>query len=1238
MNRQPSTVNRQRLAVLLFLCMFLIGLVAASGEYVYSNPKMIGNSKYFSSFGDQFGQMGSAPGFFDNSMCEEGQDFIVQIDPLGCSPAVVRSDLLEEEEVPVFCPLQAIKVNPLINIESIDSINFNGDYPPEVRTIGFHPAYAALGGNRKLNNFMWDNIGYATIILRPNENESSMPDFVEGNLTAVISYDLEGGFGLRTHNFYLPVMDDDEFNQKMGNYAFFNKMGYLRADDITKDAASISIYSGNLQNPYREGSNARQVMQSYDLKVGGTSPKILLPDLDCFSTVELKLEKIDYADIAARLTVNSEYVEVREREKFLDGLCTILELDKKGIYQYTKISCQTDEGRETLDLRVSPRITFNVNAEEKVVSLGDKIGKTEGKDLFLAYADNSNGNLSVLLVALPKDKAGEKLTDSQLETAAFLGDKATSSKSILQELVDSVSVGSVEFYTWLQGGKNHVLISKSDGTVELQGVPVSLIGLGEEENSDLGKEAKANYTSALEDYNRIISNYGGEKYPDNNSVSLAEQAISAKINLAKKMGQPEDVKTFCNEMLESYPESRIKNLACNDSLYFANAGISSGTILVDGAHKEIDFDGVSKPKFEDYGAEIYVKNTVSGASQAFQLRKDGRVDLSSLGGDKGEYFTLDEVKEKSVVISMNLAKKTTAEKLQNIYKSSERLIEDTPVPFGGRFEIVLQKAYLSRVAKVKIEPSINYQRSEATFQFKIGIEKRLIQLSPKKARSRADKINETMKDIQKISDGLGKVVSGMKKACVATGAFLTAKNVIFGASGETLARKEVMGGWEKKCDKLISDGEYRSLDACYFDHSDEIDTQVEEVAKVMNEQSDELKKLEDGNIIKEGGLLSQDVVNRTALTADYSPTVLSSLRSLASEFTGGIMKSMVKDGESIDLNDIISVIENAENIEQVYELEDLRSIELYSNLYFSASGETKEAYYKKLYSAIEQVKVNREQVLEYEKVKKESKTIEGERSLQIAIAKDAVIGEYDGDKSGKNGIGSIPADQPIQRVRIDGIKYEVLLHQAGSGKYDVWSVFDLSGNNLGQAGVKNVTDKFSWFVRYDKTVYQNSIEKNNFETSGFVVKYYEVEPYKGLPAIVPFDSRNGWYARLKPTLPSFGATRSYDESGKLQSFELCNVMDNKKIDIGTGEDKCQLINLAVSKYNDFPGLDGPETQKLIRRAVNAIAVAGQMTDRRGFVLIPEADGAASVKFPIGSPATNTAKVSCSDFMSPKECK
>ena len=103
--------------VLLFAIILFISFVSA-----YS----VSRTQYTQSgFGYSSGIFGSAnvPAF-DQKMCGAGQDFVLQVAPTGCSPAVVRSDLLEEQDTWVFCPIAATKINPLIKIEAIDRLPF----------------------------------------------------------------------------------------------------------------------------------------------------------------------------------------------------------------------------------------------------------------------------------------------------------------------------------------------------------------------------------------------------------------------------------------------------------------------------------------------------------------------------------------------------------------------------------------------------------------------------------------------------------------------------------------------------------------------------------------------------------------------------------------------------------------------------------------------------------------------------------------------------------------------------------------------------------------------------------------------------------------------------------------------------------------------------------------------------------------------------------------------------------
>jgi hypothetical protein len=199
--------------ILLTAVVFLINSVSA-GTFSRSSVAYSQYTGIERSFGDvSFPGAFDSYGNFDRRLCEEGQDFILSVSPLGCTP-LVRSDLLEEQNSAVFCPVTAIQLNPLIDVEAIDGISFRGEVPAEVSGVGYYPARAALGqAGFQLNQPVTNEIGYAVIVLKQNKNESSMPDFVEGNLTARISYDIRNAFGLGQATFYLPQMNDDEWKQ-----------------------------------------------------------------------------------------------------------------------------------------------------------------------------------------------------------------------------------------------------------------------------------------------------------------------------------------------------------------------------------------------------------------------------------------------------------------------------------------------------------------------------------------------------------------------------------------------------------------------------------------------------------------------------------------------------------------------------------------------------------------------------------------------------------------------------------------------------------------------------------------------------------------------------------------------------------------------------------------------------------------------------------------------------------------
>ena len=141
--------------------------------------------------------------------CIGRQDFVLQVAPGGCQPMVVRSDLLADQNVPVFCQIDAMQLNPLLNVKEIKNIRFTGQYPKEVISAGFHPARAALRTtDALLGSPLINNIGYAVVILKRNPNEKTLPDKITVNLTGLLEYESGNALGIGRTEFLLQAVDE----------------------------------------------------------------------------------------------------------------------------------------------------------------------------------------------------------------------------------------------------------------------------------------------------------------------------------------------------------------------------------------------------------------------------------------------------------------------------------------------------------------------------------------------------------------------------------------------------------------------------------------------------------------------------------------------------------------------------------------------------------------------------------------------------------------------------------------------------------------------------------------------------------------------------------------------------------------------------------------------------------------------------------------------------------------------
>ena len=1237
--------------IFLVLMLILLLIPAVSADYTRTSNYNLINGGIGNLAGGFFGE---TAGQFDRSMCQAGQDFVLQIAPGGCSPAVVRSDLLEEQNAPIYCQIAATQINPLIDVKAIDWITFSGQTPSQVAGVSFFPNNAALGTGRGTNfettlgtSPILSNVGYAVIVLKRQPNESAMPDYVEGNLTAKIRYNIENAWGVGQASYYLPLMDENKFNDRYKSYGFWDGRGFLKADSIDVDSATISVYSGKTS----ANSDNRQKIHSETLQKGKASGKIYMTGFNyCLANMKIRLDDITYPYIRAKIRVNADVIEVADEETFLEGKCKITNIEKHGVNEKVDVKCSEDSnsgffGSKTFELKIAPRIVIEVNGQEKTVGLGDFVGKIDDKkSMYVGYIGsekdtNRKENLQMVLVVLREEK--EKLDEDTLNqvsgTLGSLYEDSTSPNSViawssnrLKGVVAIIYRGTKYVFEKDNSYKYLKYSETQSGTFNWLGVAIMIKDFASAVDAEITPETRDYYEKAIDDYDEVLSSFASESYK---SVNLGKDALVKKIDLAKSMQQRKTLVELCNDFKKQYSNERIPE-SCSEALKLSSWTSSSRSVIINGKTIDISLDGIYKPSYIEYGISGTVTNIKTTETDTFYLRKN-EIKYLSEEKDKTEYFQLAEIKdENSVNLLIDVIGVDHSEKME--ISPVSRTLKKNIAFSRGNYKIIITEIKLERVAKVSVLPSIDYSGTETKIKFKIGIEKRsnLLKLSPEQAKNKANSINESVKKMEKISSDLGKTVTGLKTACYATGTFFIFENLVTGFNAKGLARQKVMrdsGGWYDKCGKWKTekiDGEsYKSLQDCLFENSDKIEKDVERYYKILSAQNEDIEKIGNENLIKEGGLFSEKTVNSTALLKQYSQEIQSKLKICA----GTEFKDPIGNRDSIKIDEINKALsfENW-NTYKNYNFEQLRDIGFYCDVLKQTSDDV--IAKQKLYSLLFNVKQdydNREE----KKVSTPSTQPSGMKGVTDRTygTKDSIQGEYDGGTAGPGLLKEVSEGVPVQGVIIGPNKYYFVLEQSHGNDYRIKQVYDESGNLIDGEKGNEIGKLFSKFVRTDAKSYEYKWENP-------YVKYYETEPYKGYPAIVPVDSDNGWYAGLKQTLPIGSSIRTADASGRVYSYYLCHVGSDGKpnfFEDGFGGDKCQMIvaDSAVT-YSVFSGLSTSKVSNLVKKAKEAIISAQKGYSAGAKKVIITGVGSVDVE----SPATEVLEIECEDFMSPNQCK
>ena len=195
---------------------------------------------------------------------------------------------------------------------------------------------------------------------------------------------------------------------------------------------------------------------------------------------------------------------------------------------------------------------------------------------------------------------------------------------------------------------------------------------------------------------------------------------------------------------------------------------------------------------------------------------------------------------------------------------------------------------------------------------------------------------------------------------------------------------------------------------------------------------------------------------------------------------------------------------------------------------------------------------------------------------------------------------------------------------------------DTSGNNLVNkltGRETNVPNNLAFQV-LDPADYKNKCTNCNF------ARIFSLEPYKGQPAMLPFDFDNGFYVQVKNDLPTSGLgtgnVAAFQDSGKVNTFYLCNVGKNKLMEgYQVNDDTCRRFDFYTGDVLDSAfGMTKENVKKKIKEALYWFQDAQkQLKANPSATTLKINSHTLTIKNSEGDTGTK-----CTDFMSPDDCQ
>lgn len=1212
-----------------------------------------------------------------------GMDFLVMIEPTSCSPAVVRSDLLEED-VPVLCRMAAIKINPLIQVPYIKSIAPAVENKSnEIGFVNFIPARIALSYaapyEKKRADFegvpTMNNLGYLWVQLKRQPVEEKMPDSVKVNMSVKIKYDVARTYGVVENQFVLPLLSQEEWRQRYKEFGFWRGRGYLKLEEITgANSAKIGVYT----NP---GSAPIRVVELREGTTPSLKDEIMLPGFYCGAGVSLKLDKITTPTTRARLLVNGNEMLLEEDDAIGDSGCRVDALSSSLSYGGSVIIRCPTEFRTLTIKDYEAQIQFNEEIITATVgtalNFSFKEKETEKRGhVYIGFIgkEYSTEGLSDFVLLFSKGSEYEEIKENDVKKII-----SRIHEYIKRERGKSLDVSYRPETPWITELKEFMKdipyaknlnfnVIKIRIGLEIKDNPISLLSVSGPEQVYYTKEVELKYKEAIEQWRDIAYSYANQPSPQGSYYGVI--ALRNAANLAKDMHKRIDEAELLRELINKYASSEEPEIIAEvDSARedlrraVAGAGDRFASVTTSKGSYSIELVAIEKPGLGTKEARVEINDSAAILT----------VDESVAGWD------VVDITDNSIVF-------------MNVTNIKETIAVGSYKYLGGT-KIKLLGTTLKREAVVTVLPFEKERETIANFSFQIGIEKRAIKLTPEKTNELIEKLNKQIVALENIRNNLNKLVTIWKKACFVGASALWIKNFVTGLSGEAYARKIVMKSWTVAC----SDVSFRqsigakSISDCYRIKKQEINDDIELVKEAVNKANAFVKEVKATEGVQvRGGLfgLSQTINNDKFMEVAQNnfPSELEKidiyeykeLRRITKEdgqieFRGqqfNDIDELYVAYPNVDKGELAKVIgrkvtskEITSKITTLYKnnrlfKDDIKELVFDLELYKQCQGKSSVLCQDIVKGSFGKAKEIANFVQELDEISDFyadfgfNKVIVRPKETQVLKAPVRIADESFVNKLYFGTDEQISIGERYTVFSSVGVDYVAILDPAGGGKFTIKRLYEIrkskeSGRNWEVVNFYNATTtatlaaklielQISEIQEIDVSLCNNNEIKSPYKNE---IKFWESGPYSGFVALMPIDIIAGWYMATMSYSGLEGVMIAWKENADINTFWICNVgpdgMPNFDYTKGPkGDDCCTQVVLATGFVPEIAGCITPGCSDLVvKKAKDCAAKAIRDFAAGNRKIITECG-----TFNIGKPPTVVPTMQCEDFMSPSDCR